>query len=75
MSVLRSAGILRSSSTPERFIPGTACGLGRGRRRATGVYSRNSNVYRNENIFRPYSAYSIPVPNVDPGPDGVVRRQ
>jgi hypothetical protein len=39
--------------------------------RATGVYSSNSNVYRNENIFRPYSAYSIAVPNVDPGPDGV----
>lgn len=40
--------------------------------RATGVYSRNWNVYRNENIFRPYSAYSIAVPNVDPGRDGIV---
>lgn len=39
--------------------------------RATGVYSRNWNVYRNENILRPYSAFSIPITNVDPGPDGV----
>ncbi len=40
--------------------------------RTTGVLTKNMNVYRNENIFRPYSAYSIAIPNVDPGPDGVV---
>lgn len=40
--------------------------------RATGVYSRNWNVYRNENIFRPPSAYSIPISSADPGRDGVV---
>lgn len=40
--------------------------------RVTGVYSRNWDLYRNENIFRPYSAYTIPVTSVDPGRDGVV---
>lgn len=39
--------------------------------RLTGLYSRNWNLYRNENIFRPYSAYTIPVTSPDPGRDGV----
>jgi hypothetical protein len=40
--------------------------------RATGVYARNFNLRRLEEIHRPYSAYSIPVTSVDPGPDGNV---
>jgi hypothetical protein len=40
--------------------------------RATGVYHRNINSYRIYNELRPYSAYSIPITNRDPGPDGVV---
>jgi hypothetical protein len=40
--------------------------------RVTGVYARNWNVYRSENIFRPYEAYSIPITNIDPGGDGIV---
>lgn len=40
--------------------------------RVTGVYSRNWDLYRNENIYRPYSAYTIPVTAPDPGRDGRV---
>ena len=40
--------------------------------RATGVYARNFNLRRLEEIRRPYSAYNIPVTSVDPGPDGNV---
>ena len=28
--------------------------------------------YQNVNVLRPYEAYSIAIPNIDPGPDGVV---
>jgi carboxypeptidase family protein len=38
--------------------------------RASGVYSRTES-YRLANVFRPYSAYNIPITNQDPGPDGV----
>jgi hypothetical protein len=40
--------------------------------RVTGAYSRALNQYRLVNTLRPYSAYSIPITNRDPGPDGVV---
>ncbi len=40
--------------------------------RVTGLYSRNWDVYRNENIYRPYGAYTVPITNTDPGVDGVV---
>jgi hypothetical protein len=40
--------------------------------RVGGVYLKNYNVNRNLNPLRPYSAYSIPVTNPDPGPDGIV---
>ena len=38
--------------------------------RVTGVYSRIMNTYRYLNTRRPYEAYSVPVTNADPGPDG-----
>jgi hypothetical protein len=40
--------------------------------RVTGVYAKNFNLRRLEEIYRPYSAYNIPVTNIDPGPDGNV---
>ena len=40
--------------------------------RATGVYTRNSDIYRNLNILRPPEMYSNPVTRPDPGPDGLV---
>ena len=40
--------------------------------RVTGVYAKNFNLRRLEEIYRPYSAYNIPITNVDPGPDGSV---
>ena len=39
--------------------------------RVTGVYSRDRNTYRVQNNLRPYDAYTIPITNTDPGPDGV----
>jgi hypothetical protein len=39
--------------------------------RVSGVYARTES-YRVTNLLRPYSTYSIPVTNPDPGPDGVV---
>jgi hypothetical protein len=38
--------------------------------RATGIYATNFDEYRLTEVDRPYSAYSIPVTNPDPGPDG-----
>jgi hypothetical protein len=38
--------------------------------RATGIYSRTTNVLRHLNPHRPYEAYNIPITNRDPGPDG-----
>ena len=38
--------------------------------RVGGVYLRNFNVNRNLNPLRPYSAFSIPITSLDPGPDG-----
>jgi hypothetical protein len=40
--------------------------------RVTGVYSRYTNILRQEQIFRPYSAYNIPITRPDPGDDGRV---
>lgn len=40
--------------------------------RVTGAHSRALNQYRLANLRRPYEAYSIPVTNRDPGPDGVL---
>lgn len=39
--------------------------------RTTGIYARNFNLRRTEEIFRPYSAYNIPITNRDPGNDGI----
>ena len=38
--------------------------------RGTGIYARNSDLRRTENINIPYAAYSIPITNPDPGFDG-----
>jgi hypothetical protein len=38
--------------------------------RLTGIYSRTLNTYRLQNNLRPYSVYTIPITNLDPGPDG-----
>jgi hypothetical protein len=54
------------SLTFERELPGQ-WGL-----RVTGVYSRNFDLRRLAEPLRPRSAYSIPVTNQDPGPDGRV---
>jgi hypothetical protein len=40
--------------------------------RASYVYRREVDRYQNVNVLRPYEAYSIAIPNTDPGPDGVV---
>jgi hypothetical protein len=40
--------------------------------RVTGLHVRVNNVTRIQNDLRPYDAYSIPVANQDPGPDGRV---
>jgi hypothetical protein len=39
--------------------------------RVTGAYSRALNQYRLVNTLRPYEAYSVPITNRDPGPNGV----
>ena len=38
--------------------------------RGTTIYARNFDEYRFEEIDRPSSAFSVPVTNLDPGPDG-----
>jgi len=40
--------------------------------RTTGIYTRNFDLRRTETISIPYSAYSIPITNPDPGFDGKV---
>lgn len=40
--------------------------------RATAVHAEAKNQWRLANALRPSSAYSIPIPNRDPGPDGVL---
>jgi hypothetical protein len=40
--------------------------------RVTGVYARNWNIYRDQNIFRPRESYTIPLTRQDPGVDGRV---
>ncbi len=40
--------------------------------RTTGIYAKNFDLRRTEEVHRPYSAYSIPITNRDPGNDGVV---
>ena len=39
--------------------------------RASYVYRREVDRYQNLNVLRPYEAYSVAIPGVDPGPDGV----
>jgi hypothetical protein len=39
--------------------------------RASYVYRREVNRYQNLNVLRPYEAYTVAIPGVDPGPDGV----
>jgi hypothetical protein len=39
--------------------------------RLTGIYSRDANVAQVFNPKIPYSAYTIPITNRDPGPDGI----
>ena len=36
------------------------------------VYKRQSNLFENSNVLRPYSAWDIPITRRDPGPDGVL---
>ena len=40
--------------------------------RVSGIYSRNFNQQRLQEINRPYEVYNIPITNPDPGPDGRV---
>jgi hypothetical protein len=40
--------------------------------RLAGIYARETNLRRTLNLAIPYEAYTIPVTNRDPGPDGVV---
>ncbi len=40
--------------------------------RASYIYRKEVDRYQNVNTARPYSAYSIPITNTDPGPDGVL---
>jgi hypothetical protein len=40
--------------------------------RVTGVHAEAKNQWRLANALRPYEAHNIPVPNLDPGPDGVL---
>jgi hypothetical protein len=37
--------------------------------RASGIVSTTKNSYRLQNNLRPYSVYTIPITNLDPGPD------
>jgi len=37
--------------------------------RVLGLYSKNVNNFRQEEVLRPYSAYNIPITRPDPGPD------
>ena len=39
--------------------------------RVSGIQSWAKNQWRVKNVLRPYSAYSIPITNADPGNDGV----
>src|SRR6185503_1059095 len=38
--------------------------------RINGIYSRGRDDFRLQNAYRPYSAFNIPITNLDPGPDG-----
>jgi hypothetical protein len=38
--------------------------------RLLGLYSKNVNNFRQEEVLRPYGAYNIPITRPDPGPDG-----
>ena len=38
--------------------------------RTTGIYTKNFDLRRTETIAIPYSAYSVPITNPDPGFDG-----
>jgi hypothetical protein len=40
--------------------------------RATAVHADAKNQWRLANSLRPHSAHNIPIPNRDPGPDGIV---
>jgi hypothetical protein len=52
-----------SASIERQLFPGFAV-------RITGIYSRDFNIAEVINPLIPYSAYTIPVTNKDPGPDG-----
>ncbi len=41
--------------------------------RTTGIYARNFDLRRLEEIYRPYNSYSIAISNPDPGNDGIAR--
>ena len=40
--------------------------------RVLGLYSKNINNFRQEEVLRPYAAYNIPITRPDPGPDASV---
>jgi hypothetical protein len=40
--------------------------------RLSGIVSRDTNLSQTVNPLIPYSAYTVPVTNLDPGPDGVL---
>ena len=40
--------------------------------RVSGIQSWAKNQWRVKNVLRPYSAYSIPITNADPGNDGIL---
>jgi hypothetical protein len=40
--------------------------------RVSYIYRKEVDRFQNVNVLRPYSAYSIAIPNTDPGPDGVL---
>jgi hypothetical protein len=40
--------------------------------RVSGIQSWAKNQWRVKNVLRPYSAYSIPITNADPGNDGII---
>ena len=39
--------------------------------RTTGIYAKNFNLRRTEEIYRPYSVYNTPITVRDPGNDGL----
>jgi hypothetical protein len=60
----KQPGIDQFTLTLERELAGNLAA------RVSGVYSHSFNEPRRLNLLRPYDAYSIPITNPDPGPDG-----